>query len=121
MPSILVETAFISNREESGCLPTASYQEHLAESIVPGSTGLHQGNQPRRLSPAPSRFIGMKNSMHHSFFRGGGARAMTYENILFQVQEGIATITFNRPKALNALNQALLAELSRGAGRHRRG
>jgi len=37
---------------------------------------------------------------------------MTYENILFQVQEGIATITFNRPKALNALNQALLAELS---------
>ena len=37
---------------------------------------------------------------------------MTYENILFQVQEGIATIHFNRPKALNALNQALLAELS---------
>jgi enoyl-CoA hydratase len=38
---------------------------------------------------------------------------MTYESIVFQVQEGIATITFNRPKALNALNQALLAELSR--------
>ena len=38
---------------------------------------------------------------------------MTYENILFQVQEGIATIHFNRPKALNALNQTLLAELSR--------
>jgi enoyl-CoA hydratase len=38
---------------------------------------------------------------------------MTYDNILFQVDQGIATITFNRPKALNALNQALLGELSR--------
>jgi enoyl-CoA hydratase len=37
---------------------------------------------------------------------------MAYENIIFAVNEGIATITFNRPKALNALNGALLAELS---------
>jgi enoyl-CoA hydratase len=37
---------------------------------------------------------------------------MSFENILFQTDQGIATITFNRPKALNALNQALLAELS---------
>jgi enoyl-CoA hydratase len=37
---------------------------------------------------------------------------MSFENIVFQVDQGIATITFNRPKALNALNQALLAELS---------
>lgn len=36
---------------------------------------------------------------------------MSYENILYQVEEGIATITFNRPKALNALNIALLKEL----------
>ncbi len=36
---------------------------------------------------------------------------MAYENIVFQIDQGIATITFNRPKALNALNQALLAEL----------
>ncbi|MCU0585525.1 MAG: enoyl-CoA hydratase-related protein, partial [Desulfobacterales bacterium] len=36
---------------------------------------------------------------------------MAYENIIFQIDQGIATITFNRPKALNALNQALLAEL----------
>ncbi len=37
---------------------------------------------------------------------------MDFENITFGVQEGIATITFNRPKALNALNSALLDELS---------
>ena len=37
---------------------------------------------------------------------------MAYENIIFQVEEGIATITFNRPKALNALNAALLDEFS---------
>ena len=37
---------------------------------------------------------------------------MAYENIIYEVDQGIATITFNRPKALNALNGALLSELS---------
>lgn len=37
---------------------------------------------------------------------------MEYENILFQIEEEIATITFNRPKVLNALNEASLKEFS---------
>jgi N-acetylmuramoyl-L-alanine amidase len=36
MPSILVETAFISNRDECRLLTTPAYQEHVAESIVQG-------------------------------------------------------------------------------------
>jgi enoyl-CoA hydratase len=38
---------------------------------------------------------------------------MSYANIIYEFKEGIATIIFNRPKALNALNSALLDELSK--------
>lgn len=37
---------------------------------------------------------------------------MTYETLLFETNDNIATMTFNRPKALNALNQKLLEEFS---------
>jgi enoyl-CoA hydratase len=37
---------------------------------------------------------------------------MSYESILFSVEKQTALITFNRPKALNALNSALLNEFS---------
>ena len=38
---------------------------------------------------------------------------MAFQNIIFEVESGIAVVTFNRPKALNALNNALLEEFSR--------
>lgn len=34
-----------------------------------------------------------------------------FENLLVDIKDGVATITFNRPKALNALNTATLREL----------
>ena len=38
---------------------------------------------------------------------------MTYQHILFELEARVATITFNRPKALNALNSELLSEFGR--------
>jgi enoyl-CoA hydratase len=37
---------------------------------------------------------------------------MTYENILVETDSGVGIIRLNRPKALNALNDALIAELN---------
>jgi len=37
---------------------------------------------------------------------------MSYENLIYEVNDGICKIQFNRTKALNALNQALLSEFS---------
>jgi enoyl-CoA hydratase len=37
---------------------------------------------------------------------------MAYENIIFEIEGGVAIIKFNRPKALNAITPDLLAEMS---------
>jgi len=37
---------------------------------------------------------------------------MTYENILYEVDDRVARITLNRPEIRNALNWSMLGELS---------
>ena len=36
---------------------------------------------------------------------------MEYKNILFNIEEEIPTITFNRPKVLNAMNFEIMTEI----------
>ncbi|MFO7708375.1 MAG: N-acetylmuramoyl-L-alanine amidase [Desulfobacterales bacterium] len=53
MPSILVETAFISNREECRLLTTAAFQEQVADSIVRGIRSYIQDISPTAWSAPP--------------------------------------------------------------------
>jgi enoyl-CoA hydratase len=42
---------------------------------------------------------------------------MNYENILFEIHDGVGVLTFNRPKVLNALNPSTLDEVADVIGR----
>jgi enoyl-CoA hydratase len=42
---------------------------------------------------------------------------MSYETLLFEIRDGVALITINRPDKLNALNDQVVDELSHAAGR----
>ena len=55
MPSILVETAFISNPEEEKRLNDAAYQDKLARAILDGIRDYFSRNPPRPASPLALR------------------------------------------------------------------
>ena len=44
---------------------------------------------------------------------------MSYENITYDVSAGVATLTLNRPKVLNALAAPILREISQAVDRTR--
>ncbi len=55
MPSILVETSFISNKRECERLTTSAYQDHLANAILSGIVKYVTENSPTAFMKAPER------------------------------------------------------------------
>ncbi len=50
--------------------------------------------------------------MSERTFTGRPAEALDFECILYRKEGNVATVTFNRPEVLNAVNYPTLAELS---------
>lgn len=60
------------------------------------------------MSARLERLLGHIEPEHNAF---KGMSSHDYENILVDIKNRVALITFNRPRALNALNKGLLSEL----------
>src|SRR2546422_165050 len=74
-----------------------------------------------KASSKPARGFELNRSILHSAFRishcHGRIPAMNYETLLFEITEGVAFVTINRPDKLNALNDQVVDELGHAAGR----
>ena len=54
---------------------------------------------------------------HHPINHQSARPQMTYSTLLFEVRDGIAFVTINRPDKLNALNDAVIEDLDRAVAR----
>src|SRR5260370_230404 len=63
------------------------------------------------------RWQGLRGLQGHPCIRGQACNlsSMTYQHLLFDVRERVAIVTINRPDKLNALNDAVMENLSRAA------
>src|SRR5256886_1798191 len=70
---------------------------------------------------SPAGGFDLTRSIPHPAFRiphcHGRIPAMNYETLLFEIKEGVAFVTINRPDKLNALNDQVVDELGHAAGR----
>lgn len=76
IPSLLVETAFISNPVEERILVSSNGQEKLARSVFTGIKGYFESYRPRELRPDPSspRLLKVRNDLNHQMLEEENTR-----------------------------------------------
>ncbi len=70
VPSVLIETAFISNRTDEKNLSSRRYQEHLALAILDGIRDYFYANPPPGTRVAELRAVGYRARAQHVIQRG---------------------------------------------------